>query len=151
MGKTRFVDMITGMVIMLLSAYWFFEANKMLKVDLGIGPGGYPKFVASCLFLLGLLLTLQGVIKGLPKPEGKIDRKALLRVIIFVAVTIVYVVAMKEMGFLLLTPPYLFFACWFFKYRKKIIAALTSIGVTAVVYIVFRIFFYIPLPVFRLF
>ena len=151
MGKTRFADMVTGMVLMLLAAYWFYEANKMLKVDLGIGPGGYPKFAAVGLFFLGFLLSLQSVIKGLPKPEGKIDRKALLRVIIFVAVTVVYVVAMKEVGFLLLTPPYLFFACWFFGYRKKVSAALTSIGVTAAVYLIFRMIFYVPLPVFRLF
>ena len=71
MGKTRFVDMITGIALMLLAAYWFYEANKMMKVDLGIGPGAYPKFVAVGLFFLGLLLTLQSVIKGLPKPEGR--------------------------------------------------------------------------------
>ena len=151
MNKTRFADMVTGILLMSLAVYWFSQASKMMKVELGLGPGGYPMFVSACLFFLGMLLTLQSVIKGLPKPEGNIDRKAVLRAVIFIVVTFVYVRAMRHMGFLLLTPPYVFFACWFFHYRKKLVVIFTSIGITAVIFIVFRIIFFIPLPVFRLF
>ena len=151
MKKTLFVDMVTGIVIMLVAAYWFYEANKMAKVDIGIGPGGYPMFVSSCFFFLGLILFLLNIIKGLPKPAGKIDRKAMLRTVIFVTVTVVYVWTMKYLGFLLLSPLYLFFSCCFFGYRKKLVAAIASVGVTAVVYIIFRIIFFVSLPVFRLF
>ena len=151
MKKPLFVDMITGIVLMLLSAYWFFEASKMMKVDMGLGPGGYPMFVSSGLFFMGLLLTVLSVRKGLPRPEIKIDRKALLRMLIFVAVSFVYVRAMRYLGFILLTPFYIFFACWFFRYRKKHIAAILSVVTTAVLYIVFRKFFFVPLPDFRLF
>ena len=151
MKKTLFVDMITGLVLMIISAYWFYVANKMMKVDLGIGPGGYPMFVSVGLFFTGFLLFLKTVIKGFPKPEGKIDSKAILRIVIFVVITYIYVRAMRYAGFLLLTPPYLFFACWFFKYRKKVTAAIASVGVTAVLYFVFRILFYVALPTFRLF
>jgi hypothetical protein len=149
--NTRVVDFLTGIVLMLLAAYWFIEASKMPKVELGIGPGGYPMFVSSVLFFLGFLMTVLNIRKGLPRPAGKIDRKAALRVIIFVAVSFVYVRAMRYLGFLLLTPPYIFFACCFFQYRKKHIAAIASVVVTAVLYIVFRKFFFVPLPVFRLF
>ena len=151
MKKTIFIDMLTGIGLMLLSAYWFIEATKMRKVELGIGPGSYPKFIAFVLFFLALLLLLQSVIKGIPKPEGNMNRKAALRVFIFISVTFVYVQAMKTLGFILLTPVYLYFSCWFFQYRKKIAAALASVVITAVIYIVFSILFYIPLPEFRLF
>jgi len=143
--------MVTGIFLMLLSAYWFFQANKMLKVDLGIGPGGYPKFVSVGLFFLGLVLFVQSVIKGLPRWEGKFDRKAALRLIIFVVVTFVYVRSMRYLGFILTTPLYLFFGSWFFGYRKYLIAAVMSIGVTAGIYVVFRIIFMVMLPTFRLF
>ena len=151
MKNTRFVDMITGLVLMLISAYWFYEANKMMKVELGIGPGGYPMFVSAGLFILGLVLVLQNVIKGLPKPAGGIDWKAMKRLVIFVAVTFLYVWAMKYLGFLLLTPPYLFFACWFFEYPKRLIAIIVSISATAILYLVFRVLFFVALPEFRLF
>jgi hypothetical protein len=149
--KTLFVDMITGIALMLLSVYWFYQASKMPKVDLGIGPGGYPMFVSTGLFFMGLLLTIMSVRKGLPKPAGKIDRKAVLRMLIFITVSFAYVRAMRYLGFLLLTPVYIFFACWFFQYRKKHIAAIASIVITAVLYIIFRRFFFVPLPDFRLF
>ena len=151
MKKTGFVDMITGIVLMLVSAYWFYGATRMIHVDLGIGPSGYPKFVSVALFFLGLILTIQSVIKGLPKPQGKIDRKVMLRLLIFVAVTVVYTQAMNYLGFLLLTPFYLFFACWFFKYRRLVIAAIASVGLTAVLYFVFGVLFFVALPEFRLF
>jgi hypothetical protein len=149
--KTSFADLVTGILIMLLSAYWFITASKMPKVEFGIGPGGYPMFVSGTLFFLGLLLTILNVRKGLPKPEGKFDWNAARRIAIFVVVSFVYVRAMRIFGFILLTPPYLFFACCFFHYRKKHIAAITSIVVTAFLYIVFRKFFFVALPDFRLF
>jgi hypothetical protein len=149
--NTRFVDTVTGVVLMLIAAYWFLEANRMAKVDLGIGPGGYPMFVSSILFLLGFLQILKNVIKGLPKPVGNINQKAIMRTVVFVVATIVYVWLMRYLGYLLLTPLYLFFACCWFCYRKKITAAIASIGVTAVVYFIFRIIFLVPLPRFRLF
>ena len=151
MKDTRFPDMVTGIVLMLLAAYWFFVANGMTKVDLGIGPGGYPMFVSAGLFVVGLILTVQSLMKGLPKPQGKIDKKAALRVVIFVVVTFVYVRLLRYVGFIILTPPYLFFACCFFQYRRKIVAGIASIVVTAILYIVFRMIFFVPLPVFRLF
>ena len=150
MKKTLFVDMVTGIVLMLVSAYWFYDATRMMKVDLGIGPAGYPKFVSVCLFLLALILTVQSVIRGLPKPAGKIDRKVMLRLVIFVAATVVYTQAMQYLGFLLLTPFYLFFACWFFRYRKLVTAAIASIAVTGVLYVIFGMLFFVALPEFRL-
>ena len=151
MKKTGFIDMAAGILFMLLSVYWFVQANKMIKLEFGLGPGAYPKVVSTGLFILGLILTVQSVIKGLPKPEFKIDRKAVLRLIIFVAATIVYVQLMKPLGFLLLTPPYLFFGTWFFGYKRRVVAAVTSICLTAAIYVVFRMIFLVILPEFRLF
>ena len=151
MKGARFADLVMGVVLMLLAAFWYFQATKMTKVDLGIGPGGYPKFISVCLFFLALILTVQSIRKGLPKWEGKISRKELSRQVIFFAVTFAYIHFMSSLGFLLLTPPYLFFQCWFFGYRKYIIAGFMSIGLTAGIYYVFRMIFLIMLPEFRLF
>ena len=151
MKETRHADLVTGVLLMLLAAFWFYHANKMLKVELGIGPGGYPKFVAVCFFFLGFVLSLQSVIRKLPKWEVSIDRKAASRLLIFVAATFVYVWMLKILGFNLLTPLYLFFGSWFFGYRKYLIAAIMSIGLTAGIHIVFRVIFMVMLPEFRLF
>ena len=150
--ETILADFIMGILFMLVAVYWFFEANKMLEVDLGIGPGGYPKFVSTCFFILGFILVVQSLIKGLPKKiEGKINRKELSRLVIFAVVTYVYVLLMKFVGFNLLTPVYLFFGSWYFGYRKYLIAAISSIGLTVGIHFVFRVIFMVMLPEFRLF
>ena len=150
--ETTLADFIMGILFMLAATYWFIEANSMMKPESGMGPGGYPKFVSACFFILGFILTAQSVMKGLPKKiENRIDRQKLSRLVIFAAVTYAYVLLMKLAGFNLLTPFYLFFGSWYFGYRKYLIAALSSIGLTAAIHFVFRVIFMVMLPEFRLF
>ena len=151
MKKARPADLIMGIFFMLLAVFWYYQATKMVKVDLGIGPAGYPKFVSAGLFFLGLIVVVQTIFKGLPKWEFKLDRKALVRQVIFFGVTFLYIWLLRYLGFLIITPFYLFFQCWFFGYRKLIIAGIMSIGLTAGIYYVFRMIFLIMLPEFRLF
>jgi hypothetical protein len=151
MKNTRRADLVMGLLFVFLAIFWFVEAEKMLKVDAGLGPGDYPRFVAAGLFIFGLLLTASSLSGGWPEKGVSIDWKAGLRLIIFVAVTLIYVQLMKPIGFLLSTPFYLFFGMWFFGYRKYIVALVGSIGMTAVIYIVFRLIFQVMLPEFRLF
>jgi len=140
-----------GIFFMLLAAFWFYHASQMRQVELGIGPGGYPQFVSVGLFFLGLILAIQSLVKGFPKWELKIDWKSVLRQAIFFGVTLMYIRLMRYLGFVLLTPFYLFFQCWFFGYRKYLIAAIMSIGLTAGIFVVFRMIFFVMLPAFRLF
>ena len=151
MKKAQYADLIMGIFFMLLAAFWFYHASQMRQVELGIGPGGYPKFVSVGLFLLGLVLTVQTLIKGLPKWEAHINWKSLFRQFVFFAVTLAYIRLMRYMGFVLLTPFYLFFQCWFFGYRKYLIAAIMSVALTAGIFVVFRLIFFVMLPAFRLF
>lgn len=151
MKKAQHADLIMGIVFVLFSAFWFYQASQFRRPELGIGSGGYPQFVSAGLFILGIVLVIQSLVKGLPKWEYKLDKKALLRQFIFFAVTLVYVRFMRYAGFLLLTPLYLFFQCWFFGYRKYVLAGIISIGFTAGIWIVFRMIFFVMLPDFRLF
>ena len=151
MKKAQHADLIMGVLFMLLAAFWFYQASLFRQPELGIGSGGYPKFVSAGLFFLGLVLTVQSLIKGLSKWEFKIDRKALLRQVIFFLATFAYIRLLRYLGFIVITPVYLFFQCWFFGYRKYITAAIMSIGLTAGLYVVFRMIFYVMLPEFRLF
>lgn len=151
MKKAQLADLIMGILLMVLAAFWFFKATKMVKLEYGIGPGGYPKFISIGLFILALILTVQSLKKGLPKWQGNINRREVLRQIIFLVVTFVYIRLMSILGFLILTPVYLFFQCWLFGYRKYIVAGIMSVGLTAGIYYMFRVIFLIMLPEFRLF
>jgi hypothetical protein len=151
MKNTRLADFIMGLLLVSLAVFWFVEAESMLKVDVGLSPGDYPKVVATGLFIFGFLLTASSLIGGMPVKEGAVDRKAAFRLVVFVAATLIYVQAMRPLGFLLSTPFYLFFGTWFFGYRKHAIAAASSVGMTGAIYVVFRMIFLVMLPEFRLF
>ena len=149
--ETPVSDLVVGVLFMIVGVVWFFQANQMMKVELGIGPGDYPKFVAVGLFAMGFLQAAKNFRKGLSFKDIKIDRAAFKRLVIFVVVTYVYVRLMEFMGFILLTPFYIFFGCWFFKYRKFVVAAIASVVTTATIYYIFRVLFFVMLPEFRLF
>jgi len=151
--ETRLADFIMGVLFMSLSVLWIFQANQMMKVDVGIGPGDYPKVIAVGLFIVGFLQAVMNirVLRELSSLNIKLDRKRLQRLCIFVAVTIVYIRLLDYLGFLLLTPFYIFFGCWFFGYRKYVTSIIVSIAVTGFCYLIFRVLFQVILPMFRLF
>jgi Ca2+/Na+ antiporter len=151
MKNTRRADFVMGLGFIALAVFWFLEAHRMIKVDSGLSPGDYPKVVAVGLFILGLVLSVSSLIRGLPPREGAFDRKGALRLAVFFAVTVAYVQLMRWLGFILLTPFYLFFAIAYFGYKKRVAAAVVSVGVTAAIHGVFRLLFQVMLPEFRLF
>ncbi|MDR1708831.1 MAG: tripartite tricarboxylate transporter TctB family protein [Candidatus Accumulibacter sp.] len=149
--NTHLADFVMGLLFILLALYWLVEAERMLKVDTGLGPGDYPGFVAWGFLLFGGLLVASSLRRGFPAMEGKVDWKAARRLIVFVAATLVYVQAMKPLGFVLTTPFYLFFGICFFGYKKYVTAAVCSVGMTAAMYVVFRMIFQVMLPELRAF
>jgi putative tricarboxylic transport membrane protein len=151
MKKTRRADFGMGLGFMALAVFVFISANQMMHVEKGIGPGDYPKVVAAGLFILGAVLSADSFLRGFPPRTEKINRKAVCRLVIFIAVTFVYLWSMRFLGFIAATPLFLFFGIYFFGYRKWLTMAAVSIGVTASIYVVFRIIFLVMLPVFRLF
>ena len=151
MKKTRRVDFGMGIGFMVLAVFVFVIANKMMKVEQGIGPGDYPTFIAVGLFILGAVLALDSFLRGFPKMTEKIDYKPMKRMLVFLAVSVIYVQLLYYFGFLVLTPFFLFFGIYYFGYRKWRTMILTSILVTVSIHIIFREIFLVMLPTFRLF
>jgi len=151
------VDFGTGIGLMALSGAVFFIAKGMPTVPRGIGPGGYPTVIAAILFLLGAALTVQ----NLPRkktdnspavPAGKpITWKMLKRPFLISIVVFIYIRGMFYLGFLILTPFFLFFTIWFFGYRRWLRAAIISIVTTVIIYVTFYYGFQVLLPRFNLF
>jgi len=152
------VDFGTGIGIMALSVAVFLIARKMPDAKIGIGPGEYPMVVAGVLFILGLVLSLQNIpwktnarktvkdIDGKPISLQMIKRPFFMAIVVFA-----YIRGMFYLGFLLLTPFFVFFAIWFFGYRRYVRAAAISIITTSVIYVVFYYGFQVLLPRFILF
>jgi len=152
------VDFGTGVGLMALSVAVFFIAKGMPTVPRGIGPGGYPTVIAAILFLLGCALTLQNLPRrktaegSAAAPAGKpISWKMLKRPFLISLVVFAYIRGMFYLGFLMLTPFFLFFTIWFFGYRRWLRAGVISIVTTVIIYVTFYYGFQVLLPRFILF
>lgn len=144
-------DLFTGMGLMLLSAIMYRSTLTMAKVRLGIGPGDYPRVIASILFVLGGMLAVRSLFALRSGHKRIFEPKALGRVVGTVAVTFGYIRLMRDMGFIYTTPIYLLFLLTMFGYKRKIPAVAISICTTFALYWVFRSVFQVLLPEFSLF
>ena len=142
-------DFIISIILIALSAFLYMTADKMSGATKGIGPGDYPKFICTILFILGVIQLISVVVscKGIPLIAFKeINRKFLLRALIMVVATFAYYKLMKPIGYLITTPFFLFGSFMLFGYKKKVKGAVIAIIFTVVVYLLFTKVFMIFLP-----
>ena len=61
-------DFIISIILIALSAFLYMTADKMPGATKGIGPGDYPKFICTILFILGVIQLISVVVscKGIP-------------------------------------------------------------------------------------
>ena len=151
MKETRQVDVWTGVGLMVVSiGVWVLTAD-LPTPKRGIGPGQYPRVIASTLFILGLVQFLSNIAKGYPKQTAAIQWKQIGRAGLLALMAFVYVRLLKPIGFPLLTPFFLYATIVLFGYKKKKTAAIVSIGATAVIFLLFNVVFMVFLPVGRIF
>ncbi len=126
MKEKRFSDLVIGVVFMALGLTVFLMANQLQTVKLGIGPAGFPKFIAVLLALLGAVMTVS-------------------------ALCVLYVILVPTVGFMLLTPFLMFGMMLLFGNRNYVMCAIVSVVTTVLVWLLFTKVFMIFLPTCRLF
>lgn len=151
MKETKRVDLFTGVVLMLVSVGVWILTAKLPMPKRGIGPGSYPRVVAGMLFFLGLILSLTNIKGVFKKAAEPINWNHLGRAALLAVMSLAYVSLLKTLGLPLLTPFFLFAVILLFGYKRWKMAALVSIGTTAVIFILFNIVFMVFLPVGRIF
>lgn len=142
-------DFLIALAVVVISIVLWFQADKMPQSNRGIGPGDFPKFICVVLFVLGMIQLVSIVVrsKGIPLIDFKsVNVRYLVRVLIMLALTFVYYKLLKPVGFLLMTPVYLFASFILFGYRKKLIAAVVAVAFPVVVYFLFSRVFMVILP-----
>ena len=152
MNKTKTADLIVGIGVMALGVFVVNYANGLPSQGHGLGSAGYPRILGIFLVFLGLLQTVvalksRGTIQfRLPK-----DKREAGMVILAIVITYLYIFLMRHVGFLYLTPIYLFVTMMLFGYRKIVIAAISSIAISVGVFYLFTRVFFIFLPTGTLF
>ena len=109
-----------------------------------MGPGFFPMIIAGIVFFLCILLLISS-------RKEKDDGGALLTrtnamVLLSVAITFVYIFAMRILGFPLATFLYIFSMMKFLNVKGRIFPLILSVAVTGVIYAVFTVFLTVLLP-----
>ena len=147
-------EIVFGAVFLLLSVFFFAMTFAFPEITIALSPTVFPRFVTICLFLLSLLLLIQGIGKQrkqhLERPRVKIDRAYLKRFVLMAVAGLIYTRIIRYTGYVVATPLFIAAAMIIFAEKKWYRIVLISIGVTAVLYLVFRMVFRVPLPRFGL-
>ena len=139
---------------MLLSIFFFAMTFTFPEITIALSPTVFPRFVTVCLIVLSSLLLIQGIRKQRKqqpaKRREKIERPYLLRFILLAAAGFLYTRLIRYTGYVVATPPFIAAAMLVFAEKKWYRIILISVGTTAVLYLVFRMVFRVPLPRFEL-
>ena len=149
--KKPFSELVIGIACMALAVTVFVAAGNLQKVRLGIGPSGFPKFIAIVLGLLGLAQTATVLSCGVEKPKFDVDKRAASLFIAAVAMAVAYVMLVTQIGFIILTPLLLIGMMVLFGERSIVKMLVIAVITTACIWLLFTEVFMIFLPVGRIF
>lgn len=142
------VDFFSGIFIVCLAAGVWYLASLLPPASSGIGAGGFPKFVAVCLGILGAALSIQSFLEMKKGEEGSggLDRKEVLYAAILAGIFFLYIMVVKSLGYIVST--ILVFPAFMFVYgeRRWLRMAVISVVFSFVTFYLFERVFYVFLP-----
>jgi putative tricarboxylic transport membrane protein len=149
----KWFDALTGIILLGVAIYVYVESSTMPQVPKGLGPGGYPVFVAAGLALLSVILIIQSLVRYAKdkNPMLVLSKGSLIRVAWFVVLAFIYLSVLPYTGFILTSIPLLVYLAYFYGYRRWWMNVLTNTVVTLGIYMLFRHFFLVLLPTGSLF
>jgi len=101
-----------------------------------VGAGFFPRVVSVLVIICGIVIILQELRKN---SEEKLLSKFIGKALLLGVLTVAYVFLMNFVGFIFVTPVYIFLFLFFINQRKWHMMAIYSILLTASVYTVFRV------------
>lgn len=142
-------DRVTALVIIGISLYFFHLAGQLpvIKGFQQMGDSFWPKLVLLVIIVLSAILFLKSFIKRerfIRKDESKISARASLAAVMMGLV--MYIISISYLGFLFSTFLFLIFFSYIMGDRKLSGMVLFSLGMTAIIYLIFGLLIYSALP-----
>src|SRR4030066_2254106 len=151
MGKK---EILLSIFFIIISMTIYVLTYQFPKQTVALSPKVFPQFVSACLFILSLVLLIQGITGVKKESEQKKVKLALnniflLKMLTMIILAFFYTRILMIVGFVVATPPFIAGSMLLFNEKKWFLIVTVSIVATAVLYILFRIVFKIPLPRFN--
>lgn len=143
-------DFVSGILITIIGLVFFISTLKIKPAKLGLSPADFPRLITVALMICGIALVLKSLFSKQMPYKKTTDSSFVKKFIALIAMFLVYVSLVNTIGFLYLTPFFVFGAAYMFGLKKLYLNIFLSIGSTIVVYYVFSKIFLVPLPDFSL-
>ena len=147
---------IIGILLLSFALFYAYLAWNLPDRNLPntLGPDVMPYVFAAFLAFLAIFLLVQTATDqgstNTEIPQGVEVRQG-VRVLLLIGLFALYIGLMSYGGFLLITPFVVAFLMYLTGSRKRGEIIMTSIGVTAVIYVLFHYLFRVPLPEMKFF
>jgi len=145
-------ELVFSVLIVLVSAalFWVAQSFEGSRAYARLGPEFWPTVVLTALMVLGAavaVITVRkiGREKAWKEPLLAMDSST-FRLFTALALIVAYLVLVPRTGFILTTPPFMVLFMLLLGERSKGWMATVSLGMTAVIVILFTKAMYVPLP-----
>lgn len=152
----RKISMATSVVFIVVAVFFFIISLSFPPGSNGaVGPGYFPRIMCVLVVILSCLNLINDVrghkkmvAKGEKEEELTIFKKENLRVWITVGITLLYVIAVKAIGFVVSSIAFLFVLNTYFRVHQKSKVAFVIIpfAVVVVLYFIFHNLLHVVLP-----
>lgn len=139
---SKLENIISCLFIYIISIFFFFSSSNFSSDS-----AAFPKAIALILIVLNTILLVQTFVKR-EKVKQKKERERILpiRTIFTAILTIAYILLVNIVGFILLTPIYIFIISSELGYRNKAISIIVALATTFTIYLVFKVVLGVPVP-----
>ena len=145
-------DLVNGIVAAGFAVFVYAEAGRFAEggASLSRNPALYPRILAAIVFAIGVILIVRSIIasvkaRGGERQKSTTETSEMRYVALTIGMLVAYVGAIYLLGFVIPTLAFTLATPMILGTKFKT-AVLVSIPVTAVLYVVFFIFFKVPIP-----
>jgi len=149
-------EILLSIIFMIISMTIYILTYQFPQQTVALSPAVFPRFVSTCLFIISLTLLIQGI-AGIKKDSKQkkvkftLNKVFIIRLLLMTFLAFFYTRILTIVGYVVATPPFVAGTMLLFNEKRGIWIIAVSIITTALLYILFRIVFKIPLPRFNLF
>lgn len=145
-------DLVNGIVAVGFAVFVYVEAGRFAEggASLSQNPALYPRILAVIIFAMGVILLVRATIafvksRGGERRKPTTDTSGMRHVALTIGLLVAYVGAIYLLGFVIPTLAFTLATPMVLGTKFKT-AVLVSLPVTAVIYLVFFVFFKVPIP-----
>ncbi|MDE1570830.1 tripartite tricarboxylate transporter TctB family protein [Aquabacter sediminis] len=145
---TRTMDVVVAVLFMGVAALVMADSWRVGARWASDGPqaGYFPFYVGLIMFVASLGTLVQNLVTKTPNLTNFVDREQLGSVLKVLVPTVVYVVLIEFIGIYVASMIFIaFFMAWLGKYKWQVILPV-AVGVPLVLFVMFEIWFLVPLP-----